>query len=98
MDPKFADALNAKGISLTRKGNRVRFEPFGVERADTFYAEAVGMFDRAISVDPYNAGFRINQALLYKVMNRDDDARRAYSEAVNLDQALPGEFDDLFPQ
>ena len=60
--------------------------------------EAVGMFDRAISVDPYNAGFRINQALLYKVMNRDDDARRAYSEAVNLDQALPGEFDDLFPQ
>ena len=76
--PDFADALNAKGVILTRKGN--------VEEALTFCREA-------LRLHPQDAGFRMNIALIYYLQNKRAEAIREYERALELDPSQEGVFE-----
>jgi tetratricopeptide (TPR) repeat protein len=79
-DPDMADAYNAKGVIQTRRRN---------------YDEALGLFRRALSLNPGDAGYRINVSLAYYLQGRTDEARRAYDEALEVNRDFAAAFDFL---
>ena len=52
-DEQFADAINAKGVVLTHKGQ---------------YDEALALYERAAAIEPDQTGYRLNVALIYYLM------------------------------
>lgn len=80
MDARMADAHNAKGVVLTRQRN---------------YGEALTFFNRALELNPNDAGYRINIALAYHLQGRKDDAQRVYQEAVAINRDFAGVLDFL---
>ena len=80
MDPRMADAHNAKGVVLTRQRN---------------YPEALTFFNRALELNPSDAGYRVNIALTYHLQGRKDEAQRVYQEAVALNRDFADVFDFL---
>ncbi|RKY71510.1 MAG: hypothetical protein DRP97_01950 [Candidatus Latescibacterota bacterium] len=78
--PDFADALNAKGVILTRKGK---------------YEEALTFCREALRLHPGDAGFRMNIALIYYLQNKHAEAVREYERALELDPSQEGIFEFL---
>jgi tetratricopeptide (TPR) repeat protein len=78
--PDFADAVNAKGVILARKGN---------------YEEALTFCREALRLHPRDAGFRMNIALIYYLQNKRAEAVREYERALELDPSQEGVFEFL---
>lgn len=79
-DPTFADAVNAKGVILTRKGE---------------YEEALALYREALRLRPEDAGFRMNIALTYYLQNKRAEAEAEYKRALELDPSQEGVFEFL---
>jgi superkiller protein 3 len=78
MDPTMADAYNANGVVLTR-GRK--------------YDEALEMFDKALELNPNDAGFRVNKAIAFHLQGKKEDSKKAYKEAVAINQDFSGILD-----
>ncbi|MDA0712173.1 MAG: tetratricopeptide repeat protein, partial [bacterium] len=74
-----ADALNAKAVIAIRQRT---------------YQDALGLLDRALVIDPNDAGFYINKAIAYHLLGRKDEARSAYQQAIAKDADFKGLLDD----
>lgn len=88
LDPDFADAHNARGVIYTKMGR--------YDRAN--YDRALEAFNTALSLDPSNAGIRLNIAIVYILQGNMDQARQQYNQARQLDpsyqDALRGIIDE----
>ena len=79
MKPKHADALNARGVVLTKKGS---------------YDKALELFRRALELDDNN-GFRMNIALAYYMKGERESANLMFEGVVALDDSYSQLFDFL---
>lgn len=77
--PNHVDALNAKGVLLTRQGR---------------YDEALDYYRRALQLDDNN-GVRMNIALTYYLKGERQTADRLFEEVVALDDSYSELFDFL---
>ena len=80
MDSGLADAYNALGVVMTKRRR---------------YDEALDLYNRALELNPRDAGFRINLALTYHLQGRGDDAEQVYREAVSINRDFAGVLDFL---
>ncbi len=78
LDPKHADAYNAKGVVLTRQRK---------------YDQAVPLYQKALQLDPGNAGYHINLAITYHLQGKKDDAFQEYQRAVQVDPDFEGQLE-----
>ena len=79
-DPQYADALNAKGVVLTRKGQ---------------YGEARALFEQAAALAPDQTGFRLNVALAYHLQGDRAKADVIFKQLAAQDETYEGLFDFL---
>ena len=79
-DPGFADALNTKGVILTKKGA---------------HKQALALYQEALRLRPEDAGFRMNIALTYYLQNKRAEAEQEYKRALELDPSQEGVFEFL---
>lgn len=79
MDPDHADALNAKGVALTRQGR---------------YDEALEHYRQAL-LRQDNTGIRMNVALTYYLKGERETADRLFEEVVAVDDSYAEFFDFL---
>jgi len=79
-DEQFADAINAKGVVLTHKGQ---------------YDEALALYERAAAIEPDQTGYRLNVALIYYLMGDRERADVLYQQIINEDDAYDGLLDFL---
>jgi len=79
-DAKFADAINAKGVVLTHKGQ---------------YDEALQLFEQAATLDPSQTGHRLNISLIYYLKGDRDRADALYQQIISEDDAYDGLLDFL---
>ncbi len=79
-DPQYADALNAKGVVLTRKGQ---------------YAEARPLFEQAADLVPDQSGFRLNVALAYHLQGDRAKADVIFKQLSAQDESYAGLLDFL---
>ena len=79
MDPDHADALNGKGVALTRQGR---------------YDESLEFFRQAL-LHQDNTGVRMNVALTYYLKGERETADRLFEEVVALDDSYMELFDFL---
>ncbi|MSR83118.1 MAG: tetratricopeptide repeat protein [Candidatus Latescibacteria bacterium] len=79
-DPQYADALNAKGVVLTRKGQ---------------YAEARPLFEQAADLVPDQSGFRLNVALAYHLQGDRAKAEVIFKQLTTQDESYAGLLDFL---
>jgi len=79
-DPQYADALNGKGVVLTRKGQ---------------HAEARALFEQAAALAPDQPGFRLNVALAYHLQGDRAKADVIFRQLAAQDEAYSGLFDFL---
>jgi tetratricopeptide (TPR) repeat protein len=79
-DAKFADAINAKGVVLTHKGQ---------------YDEALKLFEQAAILDPSQTGHRLNISLIYYLKGDRDRADALYQQIISEDDAYDGLLDFL---
>ena len=79
-DPRFADARNAKGIVLCRRGR---------------YAEALQLFSEASDLEPDQTGYRLNIALAHFLMGNHQMADVAYRQVLSQDDSYAGRFEFL---
>ncbi len=80
MDAGLADAYNALGVVMTKRRR---------------YDEALELYNKALELNPNDAGFRINLALTYHLQGRGDDAQQVYQEAVRINRDFAGTLDFL---
>jgi len=80
MDPGLADAFNALGVVMTKRRR---------------YDEALELYNKALELNPNDAGFRINLALTYHLQGRGADAEQVYREAVRINRDFAGTLDFL---
>jgi tetratricopeptide (TPR) repeat protein len=80
MDPALADAYNANGVVLTRRRQ---------------YDEALQMFEKALELNPNDAGFRVNTAIAFHLQGKKEASNKAYQEAVAINQDFSGILDFL---
>ncbi len=76
LDPKNADAMNAKGVILTRERK---------------HGEAIQLFKSATELDPSDAGFHVNLSIAYHLQGNREDALREYRKAIELDPDYAGQ-------
>ncbi|MBT4136443.1 MAG: tetratricopeptide repeat protein [Candidatus Latescibacteria bacterium] len=74
-----ADALNGKSVIAIQQRN---------------YQAALDLIDKAIAVDPNNAGFYMNKAIAFHLLGRKDEAKNAYQKAIDHDNSFKGQLDD----
>jgi len=74
---EFIKYLAEEAAKLKDSGNRL----FKQDR----YAEALILFERALTIDPDNASFWNNKAIALRALNRYDEATIAYDKAMSLD-------------
>lgn len=79
-DEQFADAINAKAVVLTHKGQ---------------YDEALALYERAAAIEPEQTGFRLNIALIYYLKGDRDRADVLYQQIISEDDAYDGLLDFL---
>ncbi len=79
-DPQFADALNGKGVVLTRQGQ---------------YMEALALFEQAAIVAPKQLGYQLNIALIHSLQGNRQAADVMYQQVVAQNAAYDGLFDFL---
>ena len=79
-DPKFADAFNAKGVILCRRG---------------MAREALAVFEKAVQLMPEQRGFQLNVALAHHLMGDRETADVMYKQVVMEDDSYAGLFDFL---
>ncbi len=79
-DDQYADAINAKGVVLTRQGR---------------HDEAMKLFRQAAELEPGQLGYRLNIALIYYLKGDSDEADALYQQVVDLDEGYSGLFDFL---
>jgi tetratricopeptide (TPR) repeat protein len=79
-DPGMVDALNAKGVVLTRQGK---------------YDAAFALFAKALEQSPDNQGFRLNQAIALYLQGRRSQAEGLYRQVIAADQRYEGLIDEL---
>ena len=77
-DPDYADALNARGVVLCRKGQ---------------YDEALLLFDKASAIDPKQKGYRLNIAIAHHLNGNRRKADIIYQQVVAQDESYEGLFD-----
>jgi len=80
LNPDNIDALNAKGVVLTRQRK---------------YPEAVALYNRAITLDSTDGGFQINLAITYHLMGQAAEARAAYKQAIEIEPSYEGTLEFL---
>ena len=79
-DPKFADAVNAKGVVLAHQGN---------------YGGALELFEKAATLVPEQLGFRLNIALVYYLKGEHQKADVLYRQVISQDDSYEGLLDFL---
>ena len=79
-DPNYVDALNAKGVVLTRKGQ---------------YDEALPLYEQASQIAPEQTGFQLNVALVHYLRGEHDKADALYQQIIAQDPAYDGLMDFL---
>ena len=79
-DEQFADAVNAKAVVLTHKGQ---------------YDEALALYERAAAIEPEQTGFRLNIALIYYLKGDRERADVLYQQIISEDDAYDGLLDFL---
>jgi tetratricopeptide (TPR) repeat protein len=79
-DPRFADARNAKGIVLSRRGR---------------YAEALQNFSQAADLAPDQLGYQLNIAVAHYLMGNHQMADVVYRQVVSRDDSYEGRFEFL---
>jgi tetratricopeptide (TPR) repeat protein len=79
-DASMADAHNAKGVVLVKQRE---------------YAQALQHFNTALSLNPNDAGYRINVAIAYHLQGNKEGATKAYQEAVSANRDFAGVLDFL---
>ena len=79
-DPRFADARNARGVVLCRRGR---------------YAEALQLFSGASDLEPDQTGYRLNIALAHFLMGNHQMADVAYRQVLSQDDSYAGRFEFL---
>ena len=79
-DPKFAEAINAKGVVLTHKGQ---------------YEEALELYEKAATLEPGQLGFRLNVALIHYLKGDPKKADVLYRQVIAQDDSYEGLLDFL---
>ena len=79
-DPKYSDAINAKGVVLTRKGQ---------------FNEALSMFEAAAALVPEQLGYRLNVALVHYLKGEHQKADVLYQQVIEQDDSYEGLLDFL---
>jgi len=79
-NPDMADALNSKGVVLTRLGD---------------YAAAYSAFERAEGLMPANPGVFVNMAIVRYLQGRRHEAAVIYRQVVDMDPRYEGFLDFL---
>ena len=80
-DPTLADAYNAKGVILTRRRQ---------------YDDAMQHYQKALSLNPLDAGIRLNIALTYQLQGRQEEASMEYRRVKEADLELAERVSSLF--
>ncbi len=80
-DPGLADAYNAKGVVLTQRRQ---------------YEEALKLYQKALALNPSDAGIRLNIVLTYHLQGRRDEALREYQQLKQADPETAGRVAYLF--
>ena len=79
-DPNYLDAINAKGVVLTRKAD---------------YESALALYQLASELAPEQTGFRLNIALVHYLRGEHDKADALYQQIIAQDPAYDGLMDFL---
>ena len=85
LDPSLSDGYNAKGVIYTKMGQYDRSN----------YERALEQFNQALSLEPSNAGIRLNLAIVYILRGGEGDRQRAIQEYGQAQRMNPNLQDTL---
>ena len=78
LDPNNAEAINGQGVIATKQRK---------------YADALGLYEKAVRIRPDNAGYQANLAITYHLQGKKDEAIQAYRKAADLNSSYEGQLD-----